>query len=333
MRKAAILAFIAVDAVLVIGIAAVAYAVASSYQGYEEPVVVMIEPGTSSEQIGAELESRGVIRSRWLFLATRAARFRTKLMAGEYRFERPMSVWDVYGHIASGRVLQHPITFREGLTRFEIASLVASAGFATREEFLAECEQTGRIEDLAPEAQNLEGFLFPETYQMTRPFSAEKLADMMVARFRSVYEQLAARHEPALKPYELVTLASLIEKETGVGGERKLVSSVFHNRLKRRMLLQCDPTVIYALVLEDRYEGRLTRDDLAIPHEYNTYVHAGLPPGPIANPGRASLEAAFKPAETNYLFFVAQAGGGGGHVFSESLEAHNRAVGAYRRSR
>lgn len=333
MKRTVIWILPALGAVLVIGIAAVAYGVTSAYQGYEEPVVVMIEPGTSSERIGAELESRGVVRSRWLFLATRAARFQTKLMAGEYQFERPMSVWEVYGRIASGRVLQHPITFREGLTRFDIASLVERAGFSTREEFLAECEKAERIADLAPEAENLEGFLFPETYQMTRPFSAAKLVDMMVARFRSVFRELSAGTTTELKPYELVTLASLIEKETGIGGERKLVSSVFHNRLKKRMLLQCDPTVIYALLLEDRYQGRLTRDDLGIPNAYNTYVHVGLPPGPIANAGRASLEAAFVPAETNYLFFVAQAGGGGGHVFSESLEAHNRAVGAYRRSR
>jgi UPF0755 protein len=268
-----------------------------------------------------------------LFLATRAARLRAKLMAGEYRFDQPMSVWDVYDHIASGKVLQHPVTIPEGLTRFEIASFVASRGFTSREEFLAECEKTDRIHDLVPEANNLEGFLFPETYQMTRPFSAPKLVDMMVARFRSVFQELSAARTQKLSSYELLTLASLIEKETGVGGERKLVSSVFHNRLDKRMLLQCDPTVIYALVLENRYQGRLTRDDLAIPNDYNTYVHAGLPPGPIANPGRASLEAAFEPAETDYLFFVAQAGGGGGHVFSESLEAHNRAVGAFRRSR
>jgi UPF0755 protein len=125
----------------------------------------------------------------------------------------------------------------------------------------------------------------------------------------------------------------MIEKETGVGTERRLISSVFHNRLAKGMLLQCDPTVIYGLVLEDRYEGQLTRDDLVTPHVYNTYLHAGLPPGPIANPGRASLEAALDPADSDYLYFVAAAGGGGGHVFSESLQAHNRAVGAYRRSR
>jgi UPF0755 protein len=252
-------------------------------------------------------------------------------MAGEYRFDRPMSVWEVYDHIASGQVLQHPFTIREGLSRFEIAQLAQSRGFTTHEEFLAECEKTDRIRDLAPEAKTLEGFLFPETYQVTRPFSAAQLVDMMVKRFRSTFEGLSQGRSPKLTPYELVTLASMVEKETGVGGERKLVASVFYNRLNRRMLLQCDPTVIYGLVLEDRYQGQLTRDDLAIPHLYNTYVHAGLPPGPIANPGRASLEAAFEPAETDYLYFVAEANGNGGHVFSNSFEAHNRAVGAYRR--
>jgi UPF0755 protein len=333
MKKSTLWTIVAVDAVLMAGIAAIAFFLTASYQGYPEPVVVMIEPGTSSRAIGAQLESAGVVRSRWLFLAARAVRLRSTLQAGEYRFDQPLSVWEVYDHIASGKVLQHPFSVREGLSRFEIAALAESQGFATREEFLAECDNTDRIRDLAPGAKNLEGFLFPETYQATRPFSAPQLADMMVNRFRSVFEQLSRQRSPRLTAYELVTLASMIEKETGVGGERKLVASVFYNRLDRRMLLQCDPTVIYGLVLENRYGGRLTRDELAIPHVYNTYVHAGLPPGPIANPGRAALEAAFEPAETDYLYFVAQAGAAGGHVFSESLEAHNQAVVAYRRSR
>ena len=333
MQKSTLWTIVAVGAVLMAAIAAGAFFLAASYQGYQDAVVVVIEPGTSSERIGAQLESRGVVRSRWLFLAARAVRLRSKLMAGEYQFDRPMSVWEVYDHIAAGKVLQHPFTVREGLSRVEIAALAESQGFATREEFLAECEKTDRIRDLAPEAQNLEGFLFPETYQVTRPFSAAQLVEMMVSRFRSVFEGLSQGRSPKLTPHELVTLASMIEKETGVGGERKLVASVFYNRLDRRMLLQCDPTVIYGLVVEDRYKGRLTREELAIPHVYNTYVHAGLPPGPIANPGRPSLEAVFDPAETNYLFFVAEANGNGGHVFSESLEAHNRAVVAYRRSR
>jgi UPF0755 protein len=333
MKKPTLWTIVAVDAVLMAGIAAGAFFLTAPYQGYTEPVVLEIEPGTSSQQIADQLESRGVVRSRWLFLAARAVRLHSKLLAGEYQFDRPMSVWEVYDHIAAGKVLQHPFTVREGLTRFEIAELAESRGFADRNEFLAECQKTDCIRDLAPEATNLEGFLFPETYQLTRPFSAEQLVAMMVGRFRSVFAELSEGRSPKLTPYQLVTLASMIEKETGVGGERKLVASVFYNRLERRMLLQCDPTVIYGLMAEDRYNGRLTREELASPHVYNTYVHAGLPPGPIANPGSASLKAVFEPAETNYLYFVAQAGGGGGHVFSESLEAHNQAVGAYRRSR
>ncbi len=332
MKKSTLWKVVAVDAVLLAGIVAGAVSLTSPYKGHDGPVVMMIEPGTSSRTIGAKLEAEGVVRSRWLFLAARAVNRNSKLFAGEYRFEQPMSVWQVYDQIASGKVLQHAFTVREGLSRFEIASLLESGGFTTRDAFLAESDKTDRIRDLAPEARNLEGFLYPETYQATRPFSAAQLVDMMVARFRSVFEELSRGRSPKLTPYELVTLASMIEKETGVGGERKLVASVFYNRLDKRMLLQCDPTVIYGLVLEDRYQGRLTRDDLAVPHGYNTYVHTGLPPGPIANPGRASLEAAFDPADTNYLYFVAQAHGEG-HVFSESLQAHNRAVGAYRRSR
>jgi UPF0755 protein len=333
MKKRVIWAAVIVDTVLIAGIAAVAFSMSAAYQGYEAPVVVQIEPGTSSRVIAAELESLGVVRSRWLFLAARAVQLRSKLMAGEYRFEQPMSVWEVYDHIESGAVVQHPITVPEGRTRFEIAALVEERGFATREEFLAECKKTDRIADLAPGAKDLEGFLFPETYQLTRPFSAAKLVDMMAARFRGVFKELSAGSSLDLSPYETVTLASMIERETGVGSERELISSVFHNRLERGMLLQCDPTVIYGMMTENRYAGRLTRDDLAAPHPYNTYLHAGLPPGPIANPGRAALEAALGPAQTNYLYFVAAADGGGGHVFSESLQAHNRAVVAYRRGR
>jgi peptidoglycan lytic transglycosylase G len=332
MRKSTLWGIVLVDAVLMAGIGAVALSLRAPYQGHQEPVVMMIEPGTPTRQIGSQLEAEGVVGSRWLFLAARALRLDSKLMAGEYQFDQPMSVWQVYDRIASGRVMQHPFTVREGLSRFDIAALVESQGLASRDEFLAECDKTDRIRDLAPEAKNLEGFLFPETYQATRPFSAAQLVDMMVTRFSAVFEELSQGRSPKLTPYELVTLASMIEKETGLGGERKLVASVFYNRLDRRMLLQCDPTVIYGLVLEDRYHGRLTREELAVPHDYNTYVHAGLPPGPIASPGRASLEAAFEPADTNYLYFVAEADGAG-HVFSESLQAHNRAVGVYRRSR
>jgi UPF0755 protein len=303
------------------------------YAGYSDPVVVYIEPKTRSSAIAEDLEARGVIQSRWLFLAARALRLNETLMAGEYRFEQPLSVWGVFDAIAEGRVYYHPFTIPEGYNRFEIAGVLDEMGFARREEFLKACKQTSLIHDLLPEATNLEGFLFPDTYYIAYPFVADKIAAMMVQRFREVLQEVSAGSTSPLTAGETVILASLIEKETSIPAERPLVSSVFHNRLEKGMLLQCDPTVIYGLVLAKRYQGELLRGHLEQDHPYNTYVRPGLPPGPIANPGRASLQAAFHPAETDLLFFVAQAKGVGRHVFNETAQGHNRAVSAYRRGR
>ena len=306
---------------------------APPFRGFEEPVTIQIERGDSSREIAEALEEAGVIRSRWLFLAVRGLRPRTILMAGEYRFWRPLTVWRVFDKISRGQVEYHRLTIPEGLTRFEIADLVAAAGLSTREEFLAEAERAHQIQGRFREAANLEGFLFPDTYYFTRDITAREFVQMMIDQFYRVFQDVAPGNSVPLTPYEIVTLASLIEKETGIGGERPLVSSVFHNRLRENILLQCDPTVVYGLILENRFRGRIYRSDLRDQHPYNTYVHAGLPPGPIANPGRASLEAALKPAESGYLFFVAEPLGTGKHVFSKTLQAHNRAVVAYRQGR
>ncbi len=306
---------------------------APPFHGFEEPVTIQIEPGTTSREIAEALEETGVIRSRWLFLAVRGLRPRTVLMAGEYRFWRPLTVWQVFDKISRGEVEYHRLTIPEGLTRFEIADLVAGAGLSTREEFLAEAEQAHQIQGRFREAANLEGFLFPDTYYFTRDVAAREFVQMMIDQFYRVFQDIALKNSLSLTPYEIVTLASLIEKETGARGERRLVSSVFHNRLRENILLQCDPTVVYGLILENRFRGRIYRSDLQDKHPYNTYVHAGLPPGPIANPGRASLEAAVKPAESGYLFFVAEPLGTGKHVFSKTLQAHNRAVVEYRQGR
>ena len=320
--------------VVVLSLAAVlSIALDWRYQGNSDPVVLYIEPGTSSRSIARELESQGVIASRWLFLAVRALRPRATLMAGEYSFALPISAWRVFDRISSGQVEYHPFTIPEGYNRFEIAEVLEQQQFVGSEEFLKECSRTERVRDLFPGAASLEGFLFPDTYHLSYPFSAAKIVDLMVQRFRTVFGELTRTTTSNLSTGELVTLASMIEKETGVGSERGLVSSVFHNRLRRGMLLQCDPTVIYGLILEDRYRGQLLRAHLDEKRPYNTYVHTGLPPGPIANPGRESLEAALRPAESAYLFFVAEGNGSGAHVFSENLQAHTRAVGAYRRSR
>ena len=321
-------------AVLLAVVAAIAIGAALMLQphGPAEPALVEFEPGQSVRDLAAELERRDVVASRWLFLAVRAARPKTILMAGEYEFEEARSPWQVFEQIARGRVYLRPLTVPEGLTRFEVAELVADAGYGSREELLEITADPTLVKDLLPDAETLEGCLFPETYRFPKTATGAQVVGAMVSHFRRAFEQtLRDRHSP-LEPYQLLTLASLIEKETGVDRERPLVSSVFHNRLERGMRLQCDPTIIYGLLLEDRYRGSIFASDLQDPHPYNTYLIEGLPPGPIANPGLASLEAAARPTESDYLFFVAESGDSAGHVFSSSLAAHNQAVNAYRRS-
>ena len=304
-----------------------------AYQGHEGSVVVEIEPLTPSRVIAERLEASGVIPSWWHFMAVRLIRPRTVLMAGEYEFGRPMSVGEVFDTIARGQVRYHPVTIPEGNNLWRVADLVARTGFASRADFLKEAERADYVRDLLPEAVNLEGCLFPDTYHVARPVTAEKLVKIMVERFRSVFTKVLADNQTSLNAREILTLASMIEKETGVGHERHLVSSVFHNRIRRGMLLQCDPTVIYGMVLENRYRGRLRTSDLKDTHVYNTYVHRGLPPGPIANPGREALEAAINPKSSDYIFFVASASGNGEHVFSETWRDHERAVASYRQRR
>ena len=303
------------------------------YRGHAGSVVVEIEPHTPSRVIAQRLEASGVIPSRWHFMAVRLVRPRTVLMAGEYEFSRPMSVGEVFDTIARGQVRYHPVRIPEGNNLWGVADLVARTGFAGREDFLKETNRVDYVRDLLPQAANLEGCLFPDTYHVARPVTAEKLVRIMVRRFRDVFTKVLADNKTSLNAHEILTLASMIEKETGVGHERQLVSSVFHNRLRRGMLLQCDPTVIYGMVMDKRYRGRLRTSDLKDTHLYNTYVHPGLPPGPIANPGRQALEAAINPKSSDYIFFVARASGNGEHVFSETGRDHARAVASYRQRR
>jgi UPF0755 protein len=334
VKKSHLLAAALAAVILVtwIGVAGVSMVMATPAESFTEPAILTFAPGTSSRAMAAELESQGVIRSRWAFLMLRATRPRTNLLAGEYQFEQPVSALRAFEKIARGEVLYHAITVPEGLNRFEVAEAVAESGLVDRDEFLKLTADPGRIAAEFPGAANLEGFLFPETYYLSRPVTAEKVVDMMLARFEQVFSEVAQGSDTSLRPYDLVTLASLVEKETSLPAEQGLVASVFHNRLRIGMPLQCDPTVIYGLVLQQRYQGRLYTADLRDPHEYNTYVHGGLPPGPIASPGRGSLEATARPAESDYLYFVAQAYGSPGHVFSKSLAEHNQAVAAYRKT-
>lgn len=305
----------------------VAGALIEPYRGFSREVFVRIARGTSTREIADLLERRGVIRHKALFLAMRVLRPRAVLQAGEYRFAESASPREVFDRFVRGDIYYHSFTVPEGANIFEVSRIVGRLSWIDREDFLEVARQPTLIADLAPDAESLEGYLFPSTYRVPRGQSAEEICRMMVAEFRRVWATLGSDADI----HDTVTLAALVEKETGVPSERPLVASVFHNRLERGIKLECDPTVIYAAMLEDRYDGIIHRSDLDSTHPYNTYQHPGLPPGPIASPGRAALASTLHPAETNYLFFVAKPGGSGGHQFSETLAAHNRAVTRYRR--
>ncbi len=298
------------------------------FQGYTGEIFVDIRRGAGVAEIAGQLETAGVIPADWTFLLLRLARPRAVLRFGEYRFDRPLSPEQVFGKIASGDVFYHSFTVPEGSSLFEIADALEQTGFIGRQEFLLVARRGERVADLAPGARSLEGFLFPDTYRLTRHTTAEELAEQMLKRFRQVWGELSQRR-PVREVLQTVTLASLVEEETPLQRERPLVASVFRNRLQIGMRLQCDPTVVYALQRAGRYRGQISREDLGLEDPYNTYVRAGLPPGPIASPGRASLEAALAPAESNYLYFVAD--NQGGHVFSRSIDGHSQAVVSYRR--
>ena len=297
------------------------------YAGFAEEVFVDLPHGTSSVQMARRLAEAGVIRWRWQFWLARALKARTRLQAGEYLFSRPASTWEVFDRIARGDIFYYELAVPEGANMFEIAASVAALGIATGEEFLRAARDPSLISDIAPRAPTLEGYLFPDTYRVSRHTTPHELCRQMTARFRQVWASLGAEADV----HFVVTLASLIEKETALPQERPLVASVFLNRLRRGMPLACDPTVIYAALLEDRYRGALYRSDLESRQRYNTYRYPGLPPGPIANPGLASLKAALAPAQTDYLYFVARPDGSGGHEFSKDLATHLRAVARYRR--
>jgi UPF0755 protein len=302
------------------------------YRGYTaEEVFVEIRRGAPGEEIARQLAEAGVVRSRRAFAVLCRVRGRRQLQAGEYRFTQAQSAIEVYDLIARGRVFTKPLVVPEGYTMFDIAALVEREGFTTSAAFLAAARDPAPIRDLAPQAASLEGFLFPARYDFQRRTSAENIIAAMLRQFRAVWSRLP---EPAEAVHgrtalEQVTLASLVEKETSVPEERALVAGVFTNRLRRRMALQCDPTIIYAQMLAGRWDGDLSFADMKFPSPYNTYLHPGLPPGPVANPGEAALRAAREPAATGFLYFVAD--GMGGHVFSRTLAEHNRNVQRYLR--
>ena len=323
---------------LVVGGAAVFWArttLESPYKGYAEAEqFVEIPTGSGTASMGRRLAEMGVVRSASAFrFAVWMRGAGRRLQAGEYRFDRPMTPSEVVDKIARGDVFVRAITFREGLTVREMAALYESEGFGTAADFLAASKNAQLITDTDPAARDLEGYLFPDTYTLQRRTTAEQLVERMVSRFKKaltddVRQQAAAR---GLNVRQLVTLASLVEKETGKPEERTVVAGVYSNRLRIGMGLQCDPTVIYALMLAGRYDGNIRKGDLQIDSPYNTYRYAGLPPGPIAAPGAASLAAAANPADVPYLYFVSR--GDGSHVFAETLDEHNRNVNEFQRRR
>ena len=300
-----------------------------------EGIFVEIPHGASRRAAAQLLEKEGVIRSAIAFeLYARRHPKRTPA-AGEYFFDHPLTGKDVFWKLANGEVFQQPFTVREGQTMYDIARALEAAKIMPADDFLKAAGDPALISDIAPHATTLEGFLFPATYELPHHPAAADVTRMMVRKFRETIKQIyaedpapgvPARSTPLLST---VTLASLVERETPKPDERPLVASVYDNRLKNRMLLQCDPTVIYALEQTGRYKGTLTLKDLHIDSPYNTYVHAGLPPGPIGNPGEASLRAALDPAQTEFLYFVANTEGG--HFFASTLAEHNKNVAKYHR--
>ena len=298
------------------------------YRGYDAAEqFVDVPPGVGSRSIGERLAAAGVVRDPWTFrVALYISGQGRHLKAGEYRFDRPMRPSEVIDKIARGDVFQISLTFPEGLTIAEMSKIFESHGFGTAADFVAAARDVEPIRAIDPVARDLEGYLFPDTYNMPRHSTAGQLVARMVARFqKELTPELRAKADGhGLSVRELVTLASIVEKETGKAEERPLVAAVYANRLRIGMGLQCDPTVIYALQRVNRYNGNLTREDLQFDSPYNTYRYRGLPPGPIAAPGRASLEAAADPADAPYLYFVSR--GDGTHVFATTLEEHNRNV-------
>ena len=290
---------------------------------------VMLRPGYSTRHIAAELKANGVIHSEDAFIVWHYLHHRRSLKAGEYLFEKPANIIDVQKRLRRGDVYFHTVVVPEGFTMFDIARAVEEAGLGPAEDFLKVARSdTGLIADLAPEARSLEGYLFPDTYEFNRMQTMQEMAAAMVKQFRVVVGQIGLI-STSMTPLQLtVTMASIVEKETAVPEERPLVASVYYNRLAKNMALDADPSIIYAELLAGTYTGALHHDDMRFDSPYNTYKYVGLPPGPIANPGKSALEAAIHPAQSDYYYFVADAAGH--HRFARTIEEHNKNVAAYR---
>jgi UPF0755 protein len=319
------------------------YALTQPYARFPaEGVFVDVPHGASSRSVARLLEVNGVIRSAAAFEVYARRHPKRTLQAGEYYFTQAAAGRDVFWKVAKGQVYELPFTVREGETIFDIARELEAGHFMLADDFLKAANDATMVHDIAPHAASLEGFLYPATYNLPRHPAANELASQMVTQFKNAWNRVAppgvsgalgamdktmtADGRPLVS---VVTLASLVERETPKADERPLVAGVFENRLKQQIPLQCDPTVVYALERLGQYSGKLTGQDLHFDSPYNTYVHSGLPPGPIGNPGEASLRAALRPAETHFFYFVANTRGG--HFFGATLAEHNRNVTKYHR--
>lgn len=291
---------------------------------------VLIAPGSSYRQVAAQLEEQGIITDRESFVVLgRLMGADKSIRAGFYSLNTAMRPLNVLDALKAGRIIEYQVVLPEGHTIQRAAELMEEAGLVGRHQFLALANDPEYVRGLGLDADTLEGYLFPATYYFPKGISADGIIKRLVSKYREVMNgDLKARAaEIGMTEHEAVTLASLIEREAMLDSERLLISAVFHNRLRRGMLLQCDPTVIYALQRKGKWGGNITRSDLRMKDPYNTYVHPGLPPGPIANPGKPSIISALYPADVDYIFFVSK--GDGTHFFSSNLSEHNRAVRQY----
>ena len=331
-----ILAALILLVVLAAGIAAgyVWYSIEKPYGRFPaDGLYVDIPHGASSRAVAHILKKAGVIRNSFAFEFYARRHPKRTLEAGEYLFDHPLAGKEVFWKLANGQVFEQPFTVREGETIFDIARDLEAAKYMSADDFLTAAQDSSQIKDLFPDARTLEGFLFPATYNLPKHAPAQEITGMMVRKFREALANVLPNEDPATEPPvsigSVVTLASLVERETPKPDERPLVAGVFANRLAKNIPLQCDPTVIYALQMDDEYNGTLTLRDLRLNSPYNTYRNRGLPPGPIGNPGEVALRAALHPAQTDYLYFVANTQGG--HFFAPTLAEHNTNVAKYHR--
>jgi UPF0755 protein len=302
---------------------------------------VLLRPGYSTRRIAAELKVAGIIRSEQAFVLWHYVHRSRSLKAGEYAFDKPANIIDIQKRLRRGDVYLHTVVVPEGYSLFDIARAIEAAGLGPADDFVKEAQSDpALIADIDPGAQSLEGYLFPDTYDFSRMMTMHDMAAAMVKQFRQVSRQLGVIPEdpsvgfpqgvPVRSPRDIVTMASIVEKETSVPEERPLVASVYYNRLVHNIALDADPSIIYAELLAGTYTGKLHHADMQFSSPYNTYRHAGLPPGPIGNPGRSALEAALHPAQSDYFYFVADAQGH--HRFARTMEEHNKNVVAYRKA-